>query len=266
MKKSHPKVILEKKKAVALVTINNLERHNSLSRAVMTELITVLKRIAVDSSVRVVVLTGAGTQSFSVGLDLKELTAQGKVIIDDLDAKSRTMGVDSPLVKAISDLPQPLIGAINGFAITGGFELALACDFLVCSTHAQFADTHALVGLLPGWGLSQKLPHLIGLNHAKELSFTGRYVGANEAKSLGIVNHVFEPNDLMPQALKVADRIAQSDTIALQSIKSMMNLGSQMPLAQALIMEGDLAQEYNDQLNFSHLEERLKTLRTAAKK
>ena len=230
----------------------------------MSQLIAILNTIAVCSTIHVVVLTGVGEKSFCVGLDLKELTAQGKVIIDELNP--RTMGVDSPLVKAFQDLPQPIIGAINGFAITGGFEIALACDFLVCSSNAQFADTHGLVGLLPGWGLSQKLPRLIGLNRAKELSFTGRYVDATEALSLGIVNHIFEPENLIKETLEIAERIALSDTIAVQNIKSMMNQGSQMPLAKGLIMEGDLAQDFNDKLNFSHLDERLKVLRSVAKK
>lgn len=258
------KISLDRLDTVALITIKNIEHHNALSREVMSQLISVLHQTSADTSIRAVVLTGEGHKSFSVGLDLKELTEQGKVIIDENNPK--TMGLDSPLIKAFSDLPQPIIGAVNGFAVTGGFELALLCDFLVCSTRAQFADTHALVGLLPGWGLSQKLSRLIGLNQAKEISFTGRYVDANEALSLGFVNHVYEPEMLIKEALNIAKRISISEPIALQKIKTMMDHGHQLPLGQALKMEGDLAQDFNDQLNFSHLEDRLNELRAIAKK
>lgn len=258
------KVSIDCRNSVALITINNVEHHNALSREVMIQLISALHEIAIDTSIRAVVLTGAGNKSFCVGLDLKELTEQGKVVIDGNNSK--TMGIESPLVKAFTDLPQPIIAAINGFAVTGGFELALLCDFLVCSTRAKFADTHALVGLLPGWGLSQKLARLIGLNQAKEISFTGRYIDASEALSLGLVNHVFEPEALVEEALNIAKRISLNEPVALQKIKAMMDNGSQLTLGEALKMEGDLAQKYNDELNFSHLEERLNELRAIAKK
>jgi len=247
---------------VALVTINNQRNYNALSKAVMQSVISTLADIAANPDVKAVVMTGAGDKAFSVGLDLKELSASGKI---DMGDGERTMGIDAPLVRAFSNLPQPIIGAINGFAVTGGFELALACDFMVCSENAQFADTHALVGIMPGWGLSQKLPRLVGLNRAMEMSFTGRYVGADEAYRLGLVNRVFAQEDLVDEAMKIAKRIAIADPVALPKIKKVMTEGGGMSLADALKMEGDISQAYNDRLDLSYLEQRLEELKELAK-
>ena len=105
-------------------------------------------------------------------------------------------------------VPQPIIGAVNGVAVTGGFEVALGCDLLIASTEARFADTHARVGILPGWGISQKLPRLIGIGRAKELSFTGNYIGADQAERWGLVNRVVAAEDLLPTCLALARDMA----------------------------------------------------------
>ena len=150
---------------VACVTLNRPEALNALSRALMSELARTLVALGERDDVDVIVLTGAG-RAFCVGLDLKELG--GEV------SPSQPLDADETNVSdAIAALRQPVIGAINGYAITGGFELALACDFLYAAESAQFADTHARVGIVPGWGLSQKLPRLVGINRAREISFTG---------------------------------------------------------------------------------------------
>lgn len=255
-------VLHEVNEGVAVLTLNNVENHNALTVAMTNDLIGILEGLANSNSVSVVVLTGAGERAFSAGVDLKELSRGEGLTMDEHENQ---LGVDAPLVRAFAALPQPLIGAVNGFAVTGGFELALACDFLVCSENARFADTHALVGLLPGWGLSQKLPRLIGVNRAMEWAFTGRYIDAEEAHKVGLVNHIYSSSSLMPEVIEMAKRIAQADPQALPRIKKMTLDGWQMPLGDALRMEGEVAMAYNGSVDFSYLEQRLELLRKLAK-
>ena len=122
-------------------------------------------------------------------------------------------------------VPQPVIGAINGYAITGGFELALMCDFLIASPEARFADTHARVGVVPGWGLSQRLPRLIGINRAKELSLTGNYLSAEQAERWGLVNRVVPSDELLPTCRALANDILSTDPATRSEIKRIMDAG-----------------------------------------
>ena len=160
-----------------VLTLNRPKAMNALSRGLRVQLTAAFRKFAQDPSARVVVLTGAG-RAFCAGLDLKELGAQ-----------PGTMGLtgDVDVLGAMNAFTGPIIGAINGPAITGGFELALACDLMVASPQARFADTHARVGIMPGWGLSQKLSRLIGLARAKELSLTGNFLSAEQALAWGLV-------------------------------------------------------------------------------
>ena len=180
---------------VAVVTLNRPDAMNALSKALRAELAAVMREMDVRDSVRAVVLTGAGTRAFTAGLDLKELgsdeTAMGDATGNSAEANP---------VKAIEQCGKPVIGAINGVAITGGFELALACDVLIGSEAARFADTHARVGIMPGWGLSQKLSRLVGLYRAKELSLSGNFLDAATAERWGLLNRVVPADELLPTA------------------------------------------------------------------
>ena len=160
---------------VALVTLNRPDALNALNRALRAEIVSVFNELKENKDVRAVVLTGAG-RAFTAGIDLKEAGQTGFALGADEDSKSIDMA------RALADYPWPIIGAINGFAITGGFELALMCDVLLASEHAKFADTHARVGIVPGWGLSQKLSRMIGISRAKELSFSGNFLDAHTAE------------------------------------------------------------------------------------
>ena len=162
---SSPVLLIEKSDAVASVTLNRPAAMNALSLELRQALTQGFRELAQDAAVRVVILAGAG-RAFCAGLDLGELGSR----------EGQPLGAfsDGDMIGAIRGFPGPVIGAVNGFAITGGFELALACDLLIASSEARFADTHARVGILPGWGLSQKLPRLIGIGRAKELAFTGQ--------------------------------------------------------------------------------------------
>ena len=128
----------------------------------------------------------------------------------------------------------PIIGAINGFAITGGFELAVMCDVLLASENAKFADTHARVGIVPGWGLSQKLSRMIGISRAKELSFTGNYLDAETAERWGLVNRVYPAGDLVPAALKIAHDMTTTNPVLLRKYKALMDDGYAMEFGEAL--------------------------------
>jgi enoyl-CoA hydratase len=144
---------------------------------------------------------------------------------------------ESDMIGALRACPVPIIGAINGFAITGGFELALACDFLVASSEARFADTHARVGIVPGWGLSQLLPRWIGPGRAKELSFTGNFLSAEQAAAWGLVNRVVAPEALLPTCLGLARDILSCDGDAVRRIKAVYDEGRVVTLGEGLRLE-----------------------------
>ena len=205
---------------------------NALSRALRAELHRTLAALDADLSVKVIVLTGAGVRAFTAGLDLKELGNDP----DGLKAANATEPSENPAWAVIA-CKKPVIGAINGVAITGGFEVALACDVLICSTNARFADTHARVGITPGWGLSQKLSRLIGPYRAKELSLTGNFLDAETAFAWGLANRVVAPEDLMPAAIKLATDMAQIEVDMLITYKAMIDDGYELSLRQGLELE-----------------------------
>ena len=172
----------------------------------------------------------------------------------------------SAWLRAFSECRKPVIGAVNGFAVTGGFELALACDFLYASENAKFADTHARVGLLPGWGLSQKLPRLVGINRAREISFSGNYFSAREALEWGLVNSVYPQNELLEASLDIAHQISTCLPDALYRIKAMMNEGWEMTLGDGLAAEGRASGAYNPGVDFGVMKERLAQLQQRSRK
>lgn len=218
--------------AVAVVTLNRPSAMNALSVALRASLFQVIRTLDADEAVRVVILTGSGDRAFTAGLDLKELgSTEGA-----LDA-ANAQGADQNPAKAIELCRKPVIGAINGVAITGGFELALACDIRIASTHARFADTHARVGIMPGWGLSQKLSRIVGLSRAKELSFTGNFLDAATAAQWGLVNHVVGPDELMPLARKLAADMASIDPNFIMEYKALIDSGYAENLGEALQIE-----------------------------
>jgi enoyl-CoA hydratase len=225
-------VEIEYNGAVAVVTLNRPNAMNALSVALRASLYQAVKTLDADEAVRVVILTGSGDRAFTAGLDLKELGSTEGAL-----GAANAQGADQNPVKAIELCRKPVIGAINGVAITGGFELALACDIRIASTHARFADTHARVGIMPGWGLSQKLSRIIGLSRAKELSFTGNFLDAATAEQWGLVNHVVAPDELMPLARKLAADIASIDPNFIMEYKALINSGYDENLREALHME-----------------------------
>lgn len=218
---------MEKRDGYAIVTLNRPEAMNALSRALRTGLADAFVECQADEAIRVVILTGNG-QAFCAGIDLKELSEA---------AGDASQEVDNSLVNTMAAFEGPIIGAVNGHAVTGGFELALACDVLLAADNACFADTHARVGILPGWGLSQKLPRLIGMQRAKEISFTGTPVFAHQAYEWGLVNHVVPAAELLPRAIEMAEKMCQCVPDVLVQYKAQIEEGYSMPYAEALAWE-----------------------------
>ena len=236
---------------IAIVTLNRPEAMNALSRALRFELCEAMRSLAVDDDIRAIILTGSGTRAFTAGLDLKELGTD----TSNLGAATTQDAEENP-VKAIELCPQPVIGAINGVAITGGFELALACDILLASTNARFADTHARVGIMPGWGLSQKLSRTIGIGRAKELSLTGNFLDAATACEWGLVNRVLSPEDLLPAAQALARDIVSADPAMVRSYKKLIDDGFARSFGDGLALEYQSSVAANGMISASEVEAR----------
>lgn len=227
-------VLVERTGGITQVTLNRPDALNALSIALRNRIAEVFDEIANDGTSEVVILTGAG-RAFTVGLDLKEL---GGEIDASAEHSSRNLS------DAIGELSIPVIGAVNGFAITGGFEIALMCDFLIASPEARFADTHARVGVVPGWGLSQRLPRLIGINRAKELSLTGNYLDAETAERWGLVNRVVPSEELLPHCTQLAQDILSTEPVTRSEIKRIMDAGWHSTLAEGLATEQVATREH----------------------
>lgn len=225
-------LLVEKSDGIAVVTLNRPEAMNALSKALRSELYKAMVALDADDEVSVVILTGAGTRAFTAGLDLKELGSEPGAM-----GAANAEGADENPVKAIELCRKPVIGAINGVAITGGFEVALACDVLIASENARFADTHARVGIMPGWGLSQKLSRLIGLYRAKELSLTGNFLDAKTACDWGLVNRVAPAEELLTVAKKLAADMATIPVETLSLYKSIIDEGYGLAFTEAMALE-----------------------------
>lgn len=231
-------VTIERHEAVAVLTLNRPEAMNALSRDLRVALAEAICALAVDNTIRVLVLTGAGERAFCAGFDLKELGREG------LGTHLAKTAMTDPAL-ALRACAKPVIGAINGVAVTGGFELALCCDMLIASDKARFADTHARVGALPGWGLSQKLSRMIGTGRAKELALSGNYIDAGTAAAWGLVNRVVPAADLLPAAIALAQDIAGTDPAVIAAYKALIDDGYALPYADALKLERERAEARN---------------------
>ena len=207
-------VLLDIADRIATVTLNRPDARNALSSEVLRLLPERLKEAEASDDVDVIVLTGADP-AFCAGLDLKELGSTGGNLGGGADGRPNDDGVRGPF----PPLSKPLIGAINGVAITGGFELALNCDFLVASDRAKFGDTHTRVGVMPGWGLTVLLPQAIGVRRAREMSFTGNFLTAEEALQWGLVNHVVPHDELLAFTRQLAADIIGNDQPGVRQIR-----------------------------------------------
>jgi enoyl-CoA hydratase len=235
----------------ATIVFNRPDKLNTLSIRLRQELAVAVDALEADPAVRVLILTGAG-RAFSAGLDLDEWAAPGVTAAAayELDA-----------VATLQRFSGPLIGAINGLAITGGVEIALACDVLIASSSARFADTHVQAGLLPGWGGSARMIERIGLHRAKELALTGRFLGADEALAWGFVNRVVAPEQLRPEAEALARQMLAGVPEGLVAYKRLLDAEAGTTLTDALRIERAASLANNLPVGRAEIDARLAKLR-----
>jgi len=227
---------------IATITLNRPEVRNAINRPLRRGLAAALNQAEADPAVSAMVLTGAGP-AFCAGLDLKELGSRTS------DVASNETSTGS--VKPFPDRTKPLIGAVNGPAITGGFELALNCDFLIASEQAVFADTHARVGVMPGWGLSALLADAVGSRRAREISLTGNFVTAEEALTWGLVNRVVAAEDLLPTVHRIAGDMVANDQVGVRRMLATYREQEEERLADAWRLEGEASQVFQSEVGFA---------------
>jgi enoyl-CoA hydratase len=232
-------VLVDTRDRITTVTLNRPEARNALSGALIRALRGAIRAAQEDDATDVIILTGADP-TFCAGLDLKELGSGSGTLTDTQPTDTTPVAERGPLPPG----PKPVIGAINGAAITGGFELALACDFLVASDRARFADTHSRVGIQPWWGLTVLLPQAIGLRRAREMSATGNFLDAQRALDWGLVNHVVPHDDLLSFTRGLAADIASSDQRAVRQIYATYASGSLVNTGDAWLVESDVAKAW----------------------
>jgi len=244
---SYNKIIYEVAEGIAWITLNRPEKLNSLSPDMIKEWIDALLSAQKDSAVRIIVVTGAG-RAYCTGLDLKSL---GQVTIENGEVGGEIIGVGLSLIAAMQNCPQPVIAMVNGHCFTGGLELLYGFDLIVASEEAQFGDTHAKWGIRPSWGLSQRMPRIMGMLRAKELSFTCRTFSAEEAQGLGLVNRVVPADRLKEETIALARQIMMNSPQAIAAIKDLYNKGMEMSLQDGLQYEQDthyIIEDTNDRL------------------
>ena len=224
-------VLVEREGHLATVTINRPKQLNALNSQTLTELKAAFDELAGDAELRVVILTGAGGKAFIAGADIKEMV--GKTPREGRQFAELGLG----LLDAIEALDAPVIAAVPGFALGGGTEVALACDLIYASTRAKFGQPEVNLGIIPGFGGTQRLSRLVGRNVAKEIIFTGDLLDAERALEIGLVNAVFPPDELMDEVRAIAHKIAANGPLAVAASKHAVNKGVDLPLASGLEIE-----------------------------
>jgi enoyl-CoA hydratase len=222
---------VEREETVAIVTIDRQEALNALDVATLTELRDCLRELAGDESARVVIVTGAGEKAFVAGADIKYMSGL------DVEQAKQWGALGHETGRLLETMPKPTVAAINGFALGGGCELALACDLRFAASGAKLGQPEVNLGIIPGWGGTQRLARLCGLGVAKELIFTGRVVGAEEALRIGLVNAVHDP--VLDKAREVAVLLASKSPIALRLMKELANRALGGDHEQNLEAEGE---------------------------
>jgi len=220
---------------IATVFLNRPEAMNAVDPEMRTLLHATWERIRTDDEIRVAIISGRGEKAFCTGSDLK------KTMPSQDSFAQQTLGASTPASRPVAagllDIDKPFIAAVNGYAMGGGLELALACDIRVCSSNAQFALSEARVGSLPGSGGTQRLPRAIGMSDAMLMMLTGERIDAAEAHRIGLVSKVFAPAELLAQARAIAEKIAANAPLSVRAIKRLVRQGMEMPLPLALDAE-----------------------------
>ena len=234
-------ITTEISEGVAVISLNRPEVRNALNSQILRAIPEVIASLEENPEVDVLVLTGTDP-AFCAGLDLRELGDTG----GNIEPEAQSSMSKGPF----PERTKPLIGAINGVAVTGGLELALACDFLIASDRAQFADTHARVGVMPGWGLSVLLPQAIGVRRSREMSLTGNYVGAELAASWGLVNRVVPHEDLIGTVLELAADIRSNNQQGVRQMLQTYERTTSVTLEEGWDVEAKMGREWLSVTNF----------------
>ncbi|KJR45932.1 3-hydroxybutyryl-CoA dehydratase [Desulfosporosinus sp. I2] len=227
-------LLLEQIGAIAILTINRPKALNALNSDTLSELSTAIDELGMNSSVKVVVLTGSGEKAFVAGADISQMKD-----FNSLEGR-RFAQLGQATFRKLELMPQPVIAAVNGFALGGGCELAMACDLRIASDNAKFGQPEVTLGITAGFGGTQRLPRLVGTGIASELLFTGDIIDANEAYRIGLVNRVYPLNALKEEALKLANHIAGRAPAAVQLSKSAIQRGGNMDLDSAQAYEAEV--------------------------
>jgi enoyl-CoA hydratase len=231
---AYENLLYEKRDQIAFLTFNRPKVLNALNRKTMEELSQILADAREDSSVRVLILTGAGEKSFVAGADISELAVQTPV------SGKETALFGQGVLHRLETLGKPSIAAINGFALGGGCELALACSIRLASKTAKLGQPEVKLGIMPGYGGSQRLARLCGKGAAHELCLSGEMISAEEALRIGLVNHVYEAAELLPAAEALAKKIIANAPLAVKFAMEAIERGAEMPLEEGLFLEATL--------------------------
>lgn len=231
---TYSNILVESQEQIAIVTLNRPKALNALNSETLQELSQVFNELALDSSIRAVVLTGSGNKAFVAGADIAEMKSKNPIearVFSQLGQK---------LMNQIESLPQPVIAAINGFALGGGCELAMACDIRLASENAKFGQPEVNLGVLAGFGGTQRLTRLVGSGRANEILFTADIFDAQEAFRMGLVNRIYSQEELLPQAIAMARKIATKAPIAVQLTKSAVYKGENVDLISGQAYEAEV--------------------------
>src|ERR1700756_5386472 len=231
---SYENILFEKRDGIAFITFNRPKVLNALNRKTVEELRDALTNVRDDAAVRVVILTGAGEKSFVAGADIGELAQ--RTAVDGKDFSLFGQGV----VHLLETMGKPSICAINGFALGGGCELALSCTIRIASKNAKLGQPEVKLGIIPGYGGSQRLARLCGKGVAHELCLTGEMITAEEAMRIGLVNHIYEPAELLSAAEAMAKKIIANGPLAVKFTMEAIERGVEMPLEEGLFLEATL--------------------------
>ena len=231
--KDYKAILFSVENQVATITINQPDSLNALTAEILTEIGEAIDVVEADESIRVLVITGTGEKSFVAGANIKGFVEM------DIDQGTEFSKLGNDVFYKLSTLRQPTIAAVNGYALGGGTELAIACDIRIASENAVFGQPEVGLGIPPGFGGTQRLPRLINPSIAKELIFTGRNVRADEAKEIGLVNKVVPQADLMNEVLSLANQITKQAPFAVEKSKQLINEGLDMPITDGIQMESE---------------------------
>lgn len=227
-------ILFTKENGIGILTINRPKALNALNTETVTELNDCVGKIENDPDVKVLIITGGGQKSFVAGADIVEMSTKNAI-------EGRHFGkISQDTFTRIENLPQPVIAAVNGFALGGGCELACACDFRYCSDNAKFGQPEVGLGITPGFGGTQRLPRVVGRGYGKELIFTARMIDAQEAYRIGLVNKVVPQDQLMDACMKTANEICANAKVAVQLSKSAVNRGINCDVITGIAYEDEV--------------------------